>query len=147
MGQETVGLLVRAPRHQTPLSAPSLIAEVHIAAAADEAVATGTAAAGVPSLTTGQIASGVALRKVVGAADLVIGTSATAIATSTRMYDPGMHLGMTVIRLSEIYREILVTRGILATPLTAMPARNSTGRALWPLSLSPLRRVSRQHHH
>lgn len=116
-------------------------------AVADEAVGTGTAGAGDRSLTTEQIALGAVLRKVVGAAVLVTGTNATAIATSTRMCDPGMHLGMTVNRLSEIYHETLVTRGILVTLSTAMPARNSTGRALWPLSPSPLRRVSRQHHH
>lgn len=116
-------------------------------AVGDEAVGTGTAGAGDHSLTTEQIAFGAALRKVVGAADLVTGTNATAIATSTRMCEPGMHPGMTVTRLSEIYHGTLVTREILVTPLTAMPARNSTGRALWPLSPSPLRRVSRQHHH
>jgi hypothetical protein len=121
---------------------------VDIAAGADGAVGTGTAAADVlRSSTTEQIALGADLRKVGGAVALAIGMSATTIATSTRTCDPGTPLEMTVNRLSEIYHEILVTREIPATLLTAMPARNSTGRALWLLSLSPLRRVSRQHHH
>ena len=141
-------LLARVPRHQTPRLAPSLTAEVDIVAGADGAVGTGTAAADVlRSSTTEQIALGADLRKVDGAVALAIGMSATTIATSTRTCDPGTPLEMTVNRLSEIYHEILVTREILATLLTAMPARNSTDRALWPLSLSPLRRVSRQHHH
>lgn len=117
-------------------------------AGAAGAAGIGTAAADVlRSSTTEQIALGVDLRKVDGAAALVIGMNATTIATSTPTYDPGTPLEMTVNRLYGIYHEILVTREILATLLTAMPARNSTDRALWPLSLSPLRRVSRQHHH
>lgn len=104
-------------------------------AAADGAVVTGTAVADVlRSLTTEEIVLGVDLRKVDGAA-LVIGMNATAIATSTQTYDPGTAPEMTANRLSEIYHEILVTREIPATLLTAMPAQNSTDRALWPPSL------------
>lgn len=140
-------LLARDPPHQTPRSAPSLIAELDIVAVADEAVGTGTAVADVPrSLTTGT-ASGVDLRRVDGAADLVIVMNETTIATSTRTHDHGTPLEMTANRLSEIYHETPVTREMPATLLTAMPALNSIGRALWPRSPSPLRRVSRQHHH
>lgn len=105
-------------------------------AGADGAAGTGTAVADVlRSLTTEQIALGVDLRKVDGAAALVIAMNATTTAISTQMYDPGMPLGMTANPLSEIYRVILVTREILATLLTATPARKSTGRAPWPPSL------------
>lgn len=139
---------MRVPQHQTPRSAPSLTVEADIVAGADGAAGTGTVVADVlRSLTTEPIALGVDLRKVDGAAALVTGMNATTTATSTQTYDPGMPLGMTVNRLSEIYRVILGTREILATLLTATPARKSTGRALWPPSPSPLRRVSRQHHH
>lgn len=127
---------MRVPRHQTPRLAPSLIAEVDFVAGADEAVVTGTAVADVlRTLTTEEIVLGVDLRKVDGAAALAIGMNATAIATSIQTYDPGTALEMTANRLSEIYHEILVTRVIPATLLTAMPARSSTDRALWPPSL------------
>lgn len=104
-------------------------------AGADGAVGTGTAVADAPrSLTTEPIALGVDPRKVDGAAALVIGMNATTTATSTRTCDPGTLLETTVNPLSGIYREIPVTREILATMLTATPARKSTDRALWPPS-------------
>lgn len=136
MDPETEALLARDPQHQTLLLALSLIVEVDIVAGADGAAVTGTAVADVlRSLMTEAIALGVDLRKVDGAAALVIGMNATATATSTQTYDPGMPLEMIVNPLSEIYHVILATREILATLLTATPARKSTDRALWPLSL------------
>lgn len=136
MDLETEALLARVPQHQTPLLAPSLIVEGDIVAGADGAAGTGTAVADVlRSLMTDPTALGVDLRKVDGAAALVIGMNATTTATSTQIYDPGTHLEMTVNLLSEIYHVILVTREILATLLTATPARKSTDRALWPPSL------------
>lgn len=136
MDLETEALSAPVPQHQTLLLAPSLIAEGDIAAGADGAAGTGTAVADVLRfLMTEPIALGVDLRKVDGAAALVIGMNATTTATSTQIYDPGMPLEMTVNLLSEIYHVILVTREILATLLTATPARKSTDRALWPPSL------------
>lgn len=104
-------------------------------AGADGAAGTGTAVADVlHSLMTEPIALGVDLRKVDGAAALVIGMNATATATSTQTYDPGTPPEMTVSLPSEIYHVILATREIPATLLTATPVRKSTDRALWPLS-------------
>lgn len=102
-------------------------------AGADGAAGTGTAVAGVPRSSTTGTALGVDLRKVDGAAALVIGMNATTTAISTQTCDPGTPLEMTV-NLYEIYREILGTREILATLVTATPARKSIDRALWPPS-------------
>lgn len=125
---------MRAPPRQTHRLAPSLIVEVDIVAGADGAAGTGTAVADVLRSSTTGTALGVDPRKVDGVAALVIGMNATTTGISTQTCDPGTPLEMTVNLLSEIYREILVTREILATLLTAPPARKSIDRALWPPS-------------
>jgi hypothetical protein len=141
-------LLAPVPQHQTPHLALSHTVEADIAVGVDVAVEIGTAVVDVLRFsTTEQIALGADLRKVGGAVAFVIGMNVTAIVTWTQTYDPGTALETIVTRLSEICHETLVTREIPATLLTATLAQNSTVRAPWLLSLSPLRRVSRQHHH
>lgn len=130
-------LLAPDPQHQTLRLVLSHTAEVDIVVGADGAAVAGTGTAivaDVNSLMTDRIASEAGHKKVDGVVALVIGMNATATATLTRTYDPGMALETTA-NLHEIYCVILAIRVILATTLTATYARKSTDKVLWPPSL------------